>query len=71
MESKRKKPCARTLLLHRKGFGTLEAVIIIAVLLSIALIFRASLTDFAQDLMKTVFSEKGVLEELSENTSVN
>ena len=71
MVSQSIKSCLRKLGLQRKGFGTLEVVIIIAVLLSIALIFRASLTDFAKNLMRTVFSEKGVLEELSENTSVN
>jgi hypothetical protein len=53
----------------RQGFGTLEVVIIIAVLLSVALIFRAALTDFAQNLIQTVFSEKGVLEELTENSN--
>lgn len=41
----------------RTGFGTLEVVIIIAVLLAIALIFRKTLTDYAKNLINTVFDQ--------------
>lgn len=39
----------------RSGLGTLEIVIIIAVLLSVALLFREQLTGFANELMGKVF----------------
>jgi hypothetical protein len=41
----------------RKGFGTLEIVIIIAVLLTIALIFRKTLISYANNLISAVFDE--------------
>lgn len=40
----------------RKGFGTLEVVIIIAVILSIALLFRKTLSAYATNLINTVFA---------------
>ena len=45
----------------RQGFGTLEVVIIIAVLLSVALIFRAALTDYAKNLIQTVLGNQSVI----------
>lgn len=41
----------------RNGFGTLEIVIIIAVLLTIALIFRKTLINYANNLISAVFDE--------------
>lgn len=38
-----------------KGLGTLEIVLIIAVLVAVALIFRNQLTSFAQNLIDKVF----------------
>ena len=49
----------------KKGFGTLEVVIIIAVLLSVALIFRAALTDYANNLIQTVLGNQQVIEDLA------
>jgi hypothetical protein len=49
----------------RQGFGTLEVVIIIAVLLSVALIFRAALTDYAKNLIQTVLGNQSVIGELA------
>ena len=40
----------------RSGFGTLEIVIIIAVILSIALLFRSTLTTYATNLIESVFA---------------
>lgn len=40
----------------KHGFGTLEIVIIIAVILSIALLFRSTLTRYATSLIETVFA---------------
>lgn len=54
----------------RQGFGTLEVVIIIAVLLSVAMIFRSALMDYAQNLIQTVFNEENVLEELTSDQPV-
>ncbi|MHB8962439.1 MAG: Flp1 family type IVb pilin [Saccharofermentanales bacterium] len=41
----------------RKGFGTVEIVLIIAVLISLALLFRTSITAYAKNLMNTVFND--------------
>lgn len=41
---------------QKKGFGTLEVVIIIAVILSIALLFRKTLSAYATNLINTVFA---------------
>ena len=49
---------------NKRGFGTLEVVIIIAVLLSVALIFRSALTDYANDLIQTVLGNDTVIEDL-------
>ena len=49
----------------KKGVGTLEVVIIIAVLLTVALIFRESITAYARNMMEIVFNEENVLDDLS------
>ncbi|NLV47745.1 MAG: hypothetical protein GXY22_03715 [Clostridiaceae bacterium] len=49
----------------KRGFGTLEVVIIIAVLLSVALIFRTALTDYATNLIQTVLGNDTVIEDLA------
>jgi hypothetical protein len=41
----------------RKGFGTVEIVLIIAVLISLALLFRSSITAYAKNLMNSVFTD--------------
>lgn len=46
----------RHILLEEEGIGTLEVVIIIAVLLAVALIFRQQLMDFANQLIARVFN---------------
>lgn len=51
----------------RRGFGTLEVVIIIAVLLSVALIFRAALTDYANHLIQTVLGNHNVIDDLADD----
>lgn len=56
----------KTSCLHkRNGIGTLEVVIIIAVLLAVALIFRGSITAYAKNLMGIVFNEQNVIDDLS------
>lgn len=49
----------------QKGIGTLEVVIIIAVLLAVALIFRSSITAYAKNLMSIVFNEQNAIDDLS------
>lgn len=46
-----------------EGLGTLEIVIIIAVLLAVALIFREQITSFASELMSRVF-DTSILDEI-------
>jgi hypothetical protein len=53
----------------RRGFGTLEIVIIIAVLLTIALIFRQSILSFANKLIDTVFKNDSVITDLTINST--
>jgi len=48
----------------KRGVGTLEIVIIIAVLLSVALIFRESITAYAKNMMQTVFAEQNAIDDL-------
>jgi len=49
----------------RNGFGTLEVVIIIAVLLTVALLFRHTLITFATNLIHTVFDDSSVIQDLA------
>ncbi len=46
---------------NRKGFGTVEIVLIIAVLISLALLFRTAITAYATDLITSVFGDQSVL----------
>ena len=48
----------------KRGIGTLEVVIIIAVLLTVALIFREAITAYARNMMGIVFNEDHVLDDL-------
>lgn len=45
----------------KKGMGTVEIVIIIAVLVSLALIFREALTSYAQKVMSYCFDESRII----------
>ncbi|NCA98632.1 MAG: hypothetical protein EOM08_03830 [Clostridia bacterium] len=55
-----------TCIRSKRGFGTLEMVIIIAVMLTVAMLFRSTLSQYAADLIDSVFKES-IIEEL-ENT---
>jgi competence protein ComGC len=48
---------------NQKGFGTVEIVLIIAVLISLALLFRSAITSYATSLMVSVFGDQSVLTE--------
>ncbi|MCI9146709.1 MAG: hypothetical protein HFG73_00370 [Hungatella sp.] len=43
---------------EEEGMGTVEMVMIIAALMCIALLFRRELTEFGENIMKTVFEQK-------------
>lgn len=57
LQNKLRKIMPRRFFFSRGGFGTLEVVIIIAVLLTIALIFRKTLSDYANSLIEAVFDQ--------------
>ena len=44
-----------------KGMGTVEIVIIIAILVALALIFRTALMGYANDIMNYVFDDGSVI----------
>jgi hypothetical protein len=46
---------------NRKGMGTVEVVIIIAILVALALVFRSALTGYADEIMDFVFDEGNVI----------
>lgn len=50
----------KKLIRNKKGMGTVEIVIIIAVLVALALIFRESLTSYAQKVMDFCFDESKI-----------
>ena len=43
--------------LNKKGMGTVEIVIIIAVLVALALLFRTGLTEYGQKIMDYCFDD--------------
>ncbi len=45
----------------KKGMGTVEIVIIIAILVGLALVFRGALTGYADKIMDYVFDDKNVI----------
>ena len=45
---------------NKKGMGTVEIVIIIAVLVGLALIFRQALMGYAESVMSYVFDESKI-----------
>ncbi|HOO61030.1 MAG TPA: Flp1 family type IVb pilin [Bacillota bacterium] len=47
--------------LSTHGMGTVEVVIIIAILVSLALIFRTALTGYANSIMDYVFNDENVI----------
>jgi hypothetical protein len=47
-----------------RGLGTVEIVIIIAVLVGIALIFRDAIINFAVDIMRNVFGDSNIVDDV-------
>lgn len=52
-------------LLDERGLGTLEIVILIAVLLAVALLFNDQIRQFADKLFKAVFNDGKVIQKLN------
>ena len=50
--------------LNKRGMGTVEVVIILAVLVGIALIFREAITDFIQKIIDGTLNDETILERL-------
>jgi hypothetical protein len=48
----------------KKGMGTVEVIIILAVLVGIALIFREAITNFVQGIIDGTLNNQGILEKL-------
>ncbi len=48
--------------LNKKGMGTVEIVIIIAVLVALALLFRTGLSEYAQKVMDFCFDDSKITE---------
>ncbi|NLT11802.1 MAG: hypothetical protein GXY06_05260 [Clostridiaceae bacterium] len=55
------KQLPKTFSTNRKGMGTVEIVIIIAILVSLALVFREGLTNYAENIMDFVFNDGQVI----------
>ncbi|HOJ09797.1 MAG TPA: Flp1 family type IVb pilin [Clostridiales bacterium] len=49
------------------GVGTVEIVVIIAVLVGIALIFRDAIIKFAVKVMKSVFGDDSIINDIKSN----
>jgi Flp pilus assembly pilin Flp len=47
------------------GLGTVEIVVIIAVLVGIALIFRDAIIKFVTDIMKSVFADDSITNDIN------
>jgi hypothetical protein len=53
--------------LNKRGMGTVEVVIILAVLVGIALIFREAITDFIQKIIDGTLNDETIIERLRIN----
>lgn len=55
----------RRFIKEEDGLGTVEIVIIIAVLVGIALIFRDAIIKFVTDIMKSVFADDSITKDVN------
>ena len=70
------KEILKNLIKKEDGMGTVEIVIIIAVLVGIALIFRDAIINFAVKLMENIFGNESIIEDINsagirENNIIN
>ena len=61
----------KSFLREEDGLGTVEIVVIIAVLVGIALIFRDAIIKFVTDIMKTVFADDSVTDDVNSSSIRN
>ena len=54
----------KSFLKKEDGLGTVEIVILIAVLVGIALIFRDAIINFVTDIMKSVFADDTITKDI-------
>jgi len=52
------------LLLNKRGMGTVEVVIIVAVLVGVALIFREAIFGFVNDIIGSIFNDSDIVNKL-------
>ena len=57
----------RGFIVEEDGMGTVEIVIIIAVLVGLALIFRDAIISFSTDVMSRMFANEGVKDDVDIN----
>lgn len=50
---------------NQSGMGTVEIVIIIAVLVAVALLFREAITTFVTDVIDSVFNDQEIIDQLT------
>jgi Flp pilus assembly pilin Flp len=55
----------RRFIKEEDGLGTVEIVVLIAVLVGIALIFRDAIIKFVTGIMKSVFADDSITEDVS------
>ncbi len=54
----------KTFRLDNKGMGTVEVVIIVAVLVGVALIFREAIVNFVNEILGSVFDDSDIINKL-------
>ncbi len=54
----------KNLLSEEDGMGTVEIVVIVAVLVGIALIFRDAIIKFVTDIMKSAFGDSSIINDV-------
>jgi Flp pilus assembly pilin Flp len=54
----------KNLLSEEDGMGTVEIVVIIAVLVGIALIFRDAIIKFVTDIMRSAFGDNSIINDV-------
>ncbi|MBN1623772.1 MAG: hypothetical protein JXN10_09390 [Clostridia bacterium] len=50
--------------LSEKGMGTVEIVIIVAVLVGVALIFREAISKFVTDMIDSIFNDTEIIDKI-------
>jgi Flp pilus assembly pilin Flp len=62
------KTLLKNFLNEEDGLGTVEIVVIIAVLVGIALIFRDAIIKFVTSIMESVFADQNITNDINSNS---